>query len=126
MVKASNEKRKALKAFSDYIRERDHWTCYTCGKVGDKYSMDAGHLISRYWAGTLFWEDNVKCQCKGCNIMHENDPEIFKRKWIAEYGEEAFEEMYRCSKHVIKRNAQGYINLRKMYEKKLRLIREEK
>ena len=125
MVKASNEKRKALKAFSDYIRERDHSTCYTCGKVGDKYSMDAGHLISRYWARTLFVERNVKAQCKACNFLHENDPEIYKRKWITEHGQWAFDELYRRSKLTVKRTAQDYIDLRKKYEKKLRLIREE-
>lgn len=123
-LKASTEKAKAWKAFSDYIRERDRWTCYTCGKVGDKYSMDAGHLISRYWAGTLFDENNVQTQCKGCNIMHEQDPEIFKRLWIQEYGQAAFDALYLKSKQVVKRTAQDYIDLRELYVEKLRHIRE--
>jgi len=114
--KASVEKKKAWKAFSDYIRARDRWTCYTCGRVVDKYHADAGHLISRYWAGTLFDEMNVHCQCKSCNILHENDPEIYKRKWVAEHGQLAFDELYRRSKLTVKRTAQDYIDLRKAYE----------
>ena len=122
--KASTEKKKALKAFSDYIRERDNWTCYTCGKKGDRYTMDAGHLISRYWAGTLFDEMNVHAQCKGCNILHENDPEIYRREWIDEYGQAAFDVLYSKSKETVKRTAQDYIEIRKEYEAKLRHIRE--
>ena len=123
--KASTEKKKALKAFSDYIRERDGWTCYTCGKRGDAHTMDAGHLISRYWAGTLFDEDNTHCQCKGCNILHENDPEIYRMTFIANYGEDAYWRLYRKSKETVKRTAQDYIELRQKYEAKLRLIKGE-
>ncbi len=118
------EKKKANKAFSDYIRERDGWRCYTCGKACDKYTADAGHLISRYWSATLYDEDNVKCQCKGCNILHENDPEIFKAKWIDEYGEDAYWNMYRRSKVLTKRTAMDYIAIREEYEEKLREIKE--
>ncbi len=122
--KASTEKKKALKAFSDYIRERDRWTCYTCGKRGDAHTMDAGHLISRYWAGTLFDEDNVHCQCKGCNILHEQDPEPFKRMFLVDHSESEYWVLYAKSKQVVKRTAQDYIDLRQLYEAKLRHIRE--
>ena len=126
-LSAKIEKRKALKALSDYIRERDKWTCYTCEKCGlydeDRASKyDAGHLLSRYWAATLFDEEQIKCQCKRCNIMHENDPEIFKRKWIAENGEKAFEALYQKSKQAVKRTAADYVELRKYFEEKLKEI----
>ena len=75
-VKKSVAKKRALKAFSDYIRERDNWTCFTCGRKGEGAEMHAGHLISRYWAATLFDEFNVNCQCRACNLFrHPNDPE---------------------------------------------------
>ena len=117
------EKRKALKAFSDYIRERDHWTCYTCGRKLDQYNADAGHLFSRYWAATLFDEDNVHCQCKKCNMLHELDVEPYKLKFIAEYGEDFYWELYRKSKGLVKRTAQDYIDLRLGFESKLALLK---
>jgi len=125
------EKAKAWKVFSRYIRERDKWTCYTCGKSGehdeDRAShFDAGHLISRYWAATLFDEDNVHCQCKGCNILHEQDSEIYKRKWISEYGADAFEQLYAKSKTSARLRASDYIAIRKNYESKLTALLEGK
>lgn len=124
--KASTEKRKALKALSDYIRERDKWICYTCGIKGDKYTIDAGHLISRYWAATLFDEDNVNAQCKPCNEIHENNPEIYKSAWILRHGIDAYWDLYRKSKQPAKRKAQDYINLRLKFEAKLRWLKEER
>ena len=117
------EKKKANKAFSDYIRNRDGWRCYTCGRSVDKYTADAGHLFSRYWAATLYDEDNTHCQCKKCNILHEVDSEPYKQKFIAEYGEDFYWELYRKSKELTKRTVYDYIDLRKEFEGKLETIR---
>ena len=119
------EKLKANKAFSDYIRERDRWTCYTCGRVVDKYHADAGHLFSRYFAGTLYDEDNVHCQCKKCNMLHEVDSEPYKLKFIAEYGEDFYWELYRKSKGLTQRKVYDYIELRKEFEAKLKTLKAE-
>ena len=122
-VKKSTAKNRALKAFSLYIRTRDQWTCITCGKKGDKYTMDAGHLISRYWAGTLFDELNVNCQCKVCNkYKHPQDYEIYKRKWVSLWGNDEYEEMYRHSKMVVKRTAQDYLDLEAYFKEKLKAL----
>ena len=118
-MEKSTAKKRANKAMSDYIRERDKWTCYTCGKVCDKYNADNGHLISRYWSGTLYDEDNCNCQCKGCNILHVNDTEPYKRKFISERGEAAYDELYRKSKLIIKRTVEDYLEIEKHFKDKL-------
>jgi len=87
--------------------------------MGDKYSMDNGHLISRYWSATLFDERNCNCQCKGCNIAHENDYEIYKRKWIEKYSEEEYDEMYALSKTIVRRTESDYLDFEKYFKKKL-------
>jgi hypothetical protein len=117
--KASTEKKKANKAFSDYIRARDKWTCYTCGRSVTPQTGDAGHLISRYWAATLYDETNVHCQCKKCNMLHEVDSEPYRRRFIEDYGQAAYDMLYSKSKETVKRTAQDYIEIRKMYERLL-------
>jgi rubredoxin len=123
--KASVEKKKALKAMSDYIRERDGWTCFTCGKGGDKYSMDAGHLITSTRAATLFDELNVHCQCKGCNIKHEHDYETYRKKFVDVYGEEVYDDLYEGSFAYVGRRAADYALIREMFEDKLRKLKGE-
>ena len=125
-TKKTTAKRRADKAMSDYIRERDNFICFTCGFHGDKYSMDNGHLISRYWSATRYYEKNCNAQCKACNFLHENDPEIYKRKWIAEHGQEAFENMYAMSKHQIKATVEYYLKWEKHYKNKLAELRTER
>jgi rubredoxin len=121
--KTSTEKRKANKAFSDYIRERDHWTCYTCGRHVTPQTGDAGHLFSRYWAGTLYNEINVHCQCKRCNMLHEVDSEPYRKKFIEDYGQDTYDDLYRQSKDTVKRTVADYIEIRQGYERKLAALR---
>ena len=121
-VSLKAEKRKAINAFNQYIRARDNYTCFTCGKVGDRYTTDAGHLITGEREATRFDEMNVHCQCKGCNIKHEHDYEIYRRKFVDTYGEEVYNEMYARSFEYVGRKAHDYIAIRQEYEAKLKRI----
>lgn len=70
--------------FSKYIRARDNYTCYTCGKPGNQ----AGHYIPRsQGSATYYHEMNVKCQCYHCNINLSGNSFIFREKLVREYGE---------------------------------------
>ncbi len=115
----SKAKANAWKAFSLYIRNRDNWTCFVCDAALDKYHADAGHLFSRYWAGTLFDEFNVNCQCKKCNLMHTIDTEPYKQKWIQTWSEDEYWELYRKSKDLVKRSTQDYLDIEAYYKRKL-------
>ena len=123
-LKSSTEKAKAIKAFNQYIRERDGYRCFICGAPGDRYSTDAGHLITAAREATRFDELNTHCSCKGCNIKHEFDYEPYRRAFVEEYGEAVYDELYQRSFEYVGRRAQDYIDLRKLYVEKLRLIRE--
>jgi len=68
--KISTLKRKLWALFSLYIRRRDKFICFTCGRSGEGGSMHAGHFISKAIGGVelYFDEDNVHAQCYHCNI----------------------------------------------------------
>jgi len=67
-------------AFSLFIRGRDGYRCFTCGKtkaIASLFGMSiqAGHLFSRTNYSTRWDELNTHAQCSGCNSYHENHPE---------------------------------------------------
>jgi len=59
-------KRKLWMLFSKWIRERDKYTCITCGNPGNH----AGHYIEKSISNPLgyFSEVGVNCQCVRCNL----------------------------------------------------------
>lgn len=66
----SKLKKKLWTLFSLYIRQRDNYTCFTCGRKGEGSGMHAGHFISKAIGGInlYFDEENVNAQCYNCNI----------------------------------------------------------
>lgn len=66
----SQLKKELWKHFSIYIRNRDNYTCFTCGKKGEGSGIHAGHFISKAAGGLALYfdEDNVHAQCYHCNI----------------------------------------------------------
>ena len=66
----SKLKKKLWTVFSLYIRQRDKFTCFTCGRKGEGGGMHAGHFISKAIGGIelYFDEENVHAQCYHCNI----------------------------------------------------------
>jgi len=88
-------KKKFWTTFSLYIRTRDHFTCFTCGKRGDGKGLHAGHMIPRAAGGLslYFHEQNVHAQCYHCNINLGGNGAIYSVKFIAKYGQETFDEI---------------------------------
>lgn len=66
----STLKKKLWTHFSLYIRQRDNYTCFTCGRKGEGSGMHAGHFIPKSVGGIAlyFHEENVRSQCYNCNI----------------------------------------------------------
>ena len=74
-------RKKLWPVFSKWIKLRDNYTCYTCGKVMQKGdpSCHAGHYVPQSKGNRLrFDERNVHCQCLSCNS--------FKRGNLSEYA----------------------------------------
>jgi hypothetical protein len=97
------ERQKAVaaadKAFSEYIRARDRYICKTCGLAGSKGDgvMTCGHLITRAKYATRWDELNAECQCRGCNMRHEFQPEMMTDLWVDRNGYIAYHELVRKS-----------------------------
>lgn len=86
-------KKWVWKAFSDYVRERDNWTCFTCGKQAKGAAMHAGHFVSRVRSATMFDEKNVHAQCYACNIHKSGNGAEYAAKIIELYGKDAFDDI---------------------------------
>lgn len=83
-------KKSLWKAFSKFIRERDNYTCFTCGKKAEGAGMHAGHFITGATCPTelYFSEMNVHAQCYHCNINLSGNWVIYEQKMLSKYGEE--------------------------------------
>ena len=80
------------KVFSLYIRQRaaDSFgmiDCYTCGKRKHWKEVDAGHFQTRSKFSTRWDDQNVKAQCKHCNMTNGGQQFQFGIMLDQEYGE---------------------------------------
>ena len=91
--KKTNPKKKAVKKADDwmskYIRARDR-RCITCRSTAN---LTNSHLITRAKHSVRWHEPNCYCQCHGCNLRHEYQPEIYTDWWILKHGEAAYHEL---------------------------------
>lgn len=88
-------------AFSIYIRNRDNWTCQTCGSR-EKAKLQCGHLFSRVAYSTRWDERNAYCQCSGCNMRHEYDPGPLTIRFLRDYTEEGYDALHRKFRETAK------------------------
>lgn len=78
----SQLKKKLWTVFSLYIRQRDKYTCFTCGRIGEGGGMHAGHFVPKSVGGIdlYFDEDNVHAQCYNCNINLGGNQYVYSLK----------------------------------------------
>jgi len=86
--------KKLWKIFSQYIRKRDKYICFTCGKQCDVTNSQAGHYLSRRYTAIKYDERNVHCQCVRCNVMEHGNPIEYQRNLKARYYKELPDELY--------------------------------
>lgn len=99
--KTSSQLRKELdKLFSEFIRRRDGGKCVTCGKETLWKQSQAGHYISRSALATRFDEQNVHCQCVGCNIFKKGNMPAYTIFLQKKFGNEIIEELLKKSKVI--------------------------
>ena len=76
-LRVKNLKKKVWKVMSLYVRERDKYTCFTCGQT--KGIMNAGHFIH----GKLDYDEmNINCQCVSCNKWNHGNLGIYGVKLL--------------------------------------------
>ena len=88
--KTSNKRtllfRKAWRVFSDFIRKRDKYICFTCGAKLEKKNSHAGHLIHGKTSPVYFDPMNVHCQCIKCNLFLNGNRDVYLRNIQKKYG----------------------------------------
>jgi hypothetical protein len=121
-------KKKAWKAFSDYIRTRDSLAttetrekckCITCGRVVDYKDIQAGHAIAGRHNSILFDKELVNGQCKFCNGYGGGRYAEYSLWFISKYGLEKWKEKVELSREVIQYRKSDYIRIYEEYKRKL-------
>lgn len=86
--------------FSDFVKQRDANTCYTCGRIATGLGLHAGHFIPKSVGGLslYFNEDNVHAQCYNCNINLGGNQYIYGQK----LGEKKVKELYALKQLSVK------------------------
>lgn len=95
-------KRKLWPHFSKFIRNRDKYVCFTCGRKGEGAGMHAGHFIHRSVGGLglYFEETNVHAQCYHCNINLGSNGAVYYMKMVKKYGQEHVDDLFRRKDRV--------------------------
>lgn len=113
-IKTSDVKQKsesftyspADKAFSDYIRKRDNYTCQKCGKSYEPKSngLQCSHHFSRRYYNIRFDPDNAIALCHHChNYWYQKDvPEA--ARWLeAKIGKDKIDRLIELKNQKQKR-----------------------
>jgi hypothetical protein len=114
---------RADKAMSDYVRERDNWTCVTCGRRGDKHTIQNGHWIPRGYAVYKYDERNGHAQDTYCNKYLSGNWPRYYDFMVATYGKDTVEAMIAGRFLTIKRTAADLLEIEATYKEKLRVLR---
>ena len=80
-------RKEVWKVFSTYIRKRDNFICFTCGKPGN----EAGHFIHKN--SLDFNEININCQCPRCNKWLHGNLGEYGIRLIKKYGIKKVEQL---------------------------------
>lgn len=91
----SRWKKEAWKHFSKWVKERDKYTCYTCGRYAEGAGMHAGHFITGAACppSLYFDERNVHAQCYHDNVNLSGNWPAYYERMVKDYGEKEVEEL---------------------------------
>ena len=95
-------KRELWKHFSLYIKLRDKYICFTCGKHCEKDSVNSGHFYHGKSVESYTDEKNVNCQCISCNMYKSGNLAVYAGKLIDKYGVNIISELS-VKRHTIKK-----------------------
>jgi 5-methylcytosine-specific restriction endonuclease McrA len=119
-------KRKLWELFSKYIRERDNWTCISCGKKCEGIDCHAGHYHPRTDGLNLFFDEkNVNAQCSACNTFRHGNLTQYALGLKKKYGDQILEELDEKRKHLIQIYDNEYLKLIETYKIKIEELKKE-
>ena len=113
----STLKKKLWKHFADYVKARDKYTCFTCGRKAEGAGLHAGHFIAKSVGGiTLYFsEKNVHAQCYNCNINLSGNQWVYGKR----LGEDVVNELLVLKNAIVKWTIDDYLRRIEEYKKKL-------
>ena len=79
--------------FSNWVRERDKWTCQRCWMtyVPPTSALHAAHCFSRGKWATRFDPENVCSLCYGCHRWLDTHPDLKTEFFIQRLGQRAYD-----------------------------------
>ena len=87
---------KEDRLFSDWIRERDHWTCTRCGKYypeGERQGLHCSHFWGRGEWATRLDPKNATAHCYGCHQYLTARPEEFRQWKLKRIGKDEYKKL---------------------------------
>ncbi len=117
-------KKDLWKIFSLYVRERDNWTCFTCGTVAYGAGMHGGHFLPKASNGLelYFHEDNVHAQCARCNLFLDGSQYEHGRRM----GKRRVNALLKLRGKVVKWDETDYLTKIEYYKKEYKKLLKDK
>jgi hypothetical protein len=112
-------KKLADKYCSDYIRQRDGGSCFTCGNWKEWRYQQNGHYVPRNYLSTRFLERNCHCQCVSCNVFKKGNMDAYALMLVRKYGPGILEELNRIKHEECKLTKEDYKNLIESFKNKI-------
>lgn len=85
--------------FSKVIHKRDSvegkGTCFTCDEEAPETILQTGHMFSCRYMNIRWHLDNAHLQCNHCNVDLGGNYAVYHERFIAQFGQEAFDEIKR-------------------------------
>jgi len=116
-------KREAWKAFAEFIKYRDQYTCYTCGVKAQGSFLHAGHFIPATRIGTWLDERNVHAQCGRCNIWLKGNPGAYANRLVHDYGPAILEQLNAKSHFTIHYTREQLAEIAVTYRRRLQELK---
>jgi NinG protein len=121
LPKIGNLKKRAWKAFSEFIRKRGadesgFNSCITCGRRDFWKNLQASHFIPGRTNSILFLEDNCFPGCYGCNIGRHGAIEDYYPIMLKKVGQERIDEIKRLKKQVFKPTREWFEQIIEKYK----------
>ena len=109
-------KRKADKAFSEFIRQRNvdrygNASCCTCGNTKPWRELQCGHFVSRVHLSTRYMPLNAHEQCGKCNVLLRGNMAEYASYMEKTYGHGVIDRLLAEKRKTVKFSRQDYEQL---------------
>ena len=109
--------------FSRWVRlsnsdDKGYCECVTCNKKVHWYDIQAGHFMSRRHYSTRWDQDNVKPQCKACNIFGQGK----QYEYSIYLGKSLSDDLLAKSRQLVKYSVVDLQNMIDFYTNELKAL----